>query len=110
MFSFQFLYFSFKKKKKNLIKFFTLLIYFSDIAIATRSGRSGAAGQSLRRAETHIRILHNFEATSSDDNYGKIVIYVRTVLARARVRTMKNMRALSDSTSSNNHRAVPRCR
>lgn len=95
-------------RKKVLIKSFAALICFSEIAIGTRTGRSGEAGQSLRRAETHIRILRNFGATSSDDNYGKIVIYVRTALARPRA--MKKTRALSDSTPSENHRAVPQCR
>lgn len=61
----------------------TSLIFFPGIAvpIIARIERDGETGQSLRRAETHVRILRNFGATSSDDNYGKIVIYVRTALA-----------------------------
>lgn len=71
-------------KKNFTIRFRTSLIFSPDIAvpITARIERDGETGQSLRRAETHVRILRNFGATSSDDNYGKIVIYVRTVLAR----------------------------
>lgn len=50
---------------------------------ASRIGPSDEAGQSLRRAQTHVRILRNFGTTSSDDNYGKIVIYVYGRRSRA---------------------------
>lgn len=40
----------------------------------------------MRRARTHVRILRNFGATSSDDNYGKIVIYVRTAFGGKKTR------------------------